>query len=78
MSGRDWNPARTRRWHLTCLRRCHAWCFCRCVSMVALVGPPSGGPDPLYAGSSNPANVTTRRLEPPVVTLLSVQGAIYV
>lgn len=45
-------------------------------SMVALVGPPSGGPDPLYVGSSNPANVSTRRLEPPVVTLLSIQGAI--
>ncbi|WP_376780072.1 ash family protein [Pantoea piersonii] len=48
------------------------------VSMVALVGLPSGRPVFLCTGSSNPVNVTTRRLEAPVVTHLKAQGAFHV
>ncbi|WP_084690489.1 ash family protein [Pantoea anthophila] len=46
--------------------------------MVALAGLPSGRPVFLCAGSSNPVNVTTRRLEPLVVTRLKAQGAFHV
>ncbi|WP_407045548.1 ash family protein [Klebsiella variicola] len=70
---RDWNPEKCYRRHTTC----PASFLCRALgytSMVGWAGAPQGAPVACNAGSSNPVQSTTMRLEPLVVGFKPVTG----